>query len=107
MKDVVSGFKQYNTVTEQINQKLAERKKRLTEKQKLSPLQLTEKRRLNARIAELTEDLEELKSEKEQVMTISPCSVFAHFVFRFCFSSCGDAHRRNFLIACSGNWGNK
>ena len=58
----------YNTVTEQIKQKLAERKKRLTEKQKLSPLQLTEKRRLNARIAELTEDLEELKSEKEQVI---------------------------------------
>ena len=68
MKDVVSGFKQYNTVTEQIKQKLAERKKRLTEKQKLSPLQLTEKRRLNARITELTEDLEELKSEKEQVI---------------------------------------
>ena len=68
MNDVVSGFKQYNIVTGQIKQKLAERKKLLAEKQKLSPLQLTEKRRLNARIAELTEDLEELKSEKEQVI---------------------------------------
>ena len=68
MADVVSGFTQYNTVTGQIKQKLAERKKLLLEKQKLSPLQLAENRRLNAKIAELTEDLEELKSEKEQVI---------------------------------------
>lgn len=68
MTDVVSGFKRYNTVAEQIKQKLSERKKLLAEKQKLSPLQLAENRRLNARIAELTEDLEELKSEKEQIM---------------------------------------
>ena len=68
MADVVSGFTQYNTVTGQIKQKMAERKKLLTEKQKLLPFQLSENRRLNARIAELTEDLEELKSEKEQVM---------------------------------------
>lgn len=68
MADVVSGFTQHNTVTGQIKQKLAERKKLLLEKQKLSPLQLAENRRLNAKIAELTEDLEELKSEKEQVI---------------------------------------
>ena len=68
MADVVSGFKQYNTVTGQIKQKLAERKKLLAEKKALSPLQFSENRRLNARIAELTEDLEELKSEKEQVI---------------------------------------
>ena len=68
MTDVVSGFKQYNTVTGQIRQKLSERKKLLAEKEKISPLQLAENRRLNARIAELTEDLEELKSEKEQVI---------------------------------------
>ena len=68
MADVVSGFKQYNTLTGQIKQKLGERKKLFAEKQKLSPLQLAEKRRLNARIAEMTEDLEELKSEKEQVI---------------------------------------
>ena len=68
MADVVSGFEQYNTVTGQIKQKLSERKKLLAEKKKLSPLQLAENRRLNARIAELTEDLEELKSEKEQVI---------------------------------------
>jgi uncharacterized phage infection (PIP) family protein YhgE len=68
MVDVVSGFKQYNTVAEQIKQKLSERKKLLAEKQKLSPLQFSENRRLNARIAKLTEDLEELKSEKEQTI---------------------------------------
>jgi hypothetical protein len=68
MADVVSGLTQYNTVTGQIKQKLAERKKLLLERQKLSPLQLAENRRLNAKIAELTEDLEELKSEKEQVI---------------------------------------
>ena len=69
MEDIVSGFKQYNEVTGQIKQKLAERKKLLTEKQKLSPLQFSENRRLNARIAETTEELEELKSQKEQVMS--------------------------------------
>ena len=68
MADVVSGFKQYNTVIGQIKQKLSERKTLLAEKQKLSPLQFSENRRLNARITELTEDLEELKSEKEQVI---------------------------------------
>ncbi len=69
MEDIVSGFTQYNTVTGQIKQKLAERKKLLTEKRALSPLQFSENRRLNARIAEATEDLEELKSQKEQVMS--------------------------------------
>ena len=68
MADVVSGFKQYYEVTGQIKQKLAERKNLLIEKKALSPLQFSENRRLNARIAELTEDLEELKSEKEQVI---------------------------------------
>ena len=68
MEDIVSGFKQYNKVTGQIKQKLAERKKLLTEKQKLSPLQFSENRRLNAKITEATEDLEELKSQKEQIM---------------------------------------
>ena len=69
MEDIVSGFTQYNTVTGQIKQKLAERKKLLSEKQKLSPLQFSENRRLNAKIAEATEELEELKSEKEQIMS--------------------------------------
>ena len=69
MEDIVSGFKQYNTVTGQIKQKLVERKKLLTEKQKLSPLLFSENRRLNAKIAEATEDLEELKSRKEQIMS--------------------------------------
>ena len=69
MENVVSGFTQYNTVTGQIKQKLTERKKLLTEKQKLSPLQFSENRHLNARIAEATEELEELKSKKEQIMS--------------------------------------
>lgn len=69
MADVVLGFTQYNTITSQIKQKLAERKKLLAEKQKFSPLHFSENRRLNAKIAEATEDLEELKSEKERVMS--------------------------------------
>ena len=69
MEDIVSGVKQYDTVTGQIKQKLAERKKLLTEKTALSPLQFSENHRLNAKIAEVTEDLEELKSEKEQIMS--------------------------------------
>lgn len=69
MKDIVSGFAQYNTVTGQIKQKLTERKKLLAEKQNLSPLQFSENRRLNAKIAETTEELEELKSRKKQIMS--------------------------------------
>jgi hypothetical protein len=69
MEDIVSGFTQYNTVTGQIKQKMAERKKLLTAKKALSPLQFSEARRLNAKIAEATEDLEELKSRKEQIMS--------------------------------------
>ena len=67
MEDIVLGFTQYNTVTGQIRQKLAERKKLLTEKKALSPLQFSEVRRLNAKIAEATNGLEELKSRKEQI----------------------------------------
>ena len=40
----------------------------LTKKKTLSPLQFSETRRLNAKIAKATEDLEELKSRKEQIM---------------------------------------
>ena len=69
MEDIVTGFTQYNTVTGQIRQKLAEKKKLLAEKKALSPLQFSEARRLNAKIAEVTEDLEELKSRKEQIMS--------------------------------------
>ena len=69
MEDIVAGFKQYDTVTRQIKQKLAERKKLLTEKKALSPLQFSENHRLNAKIAEVMENLEELKSEKEQIMS--------------------------------------
>ena len=69
MEDIVSGFTQYNTVTGQIKQKMAERKKLLTAKKALSPLQFSEARRLNAKIAEAKEDLEELKSRKEQIMS--------------------------------------
>ena len=67
MKDIVTGFTQYNAITGQIRQKLAERKKLLAEKKALSPLQFSEARRLNAKIAEATEELEELKSRKEQI----------------------------------------
>jgi len=69
MEDIVTGFAQHNTVTGQIRQKLAERRKLLAEKKALSPLQFSEARRLNAKIAEATEDLEELKSRKEQIMS--------------------------------------
>ena len=69
MEDIVTGFTQYNAITGQVKQKLAERKKLLTEKKALSPLQFSEARRLNAKIAEATEDLEELKSRKEQIMS--------------------------------------
>ena len=40
MEDIVSGFKQYDTVTGQIKQKLTERKKLLTEKKALDPDEL-------------------------------------------------------------------
>lgn len=69
LEDIVTGFTQYNAVTGQIKQKLAERKKLQTEKKALSPLHFSEARRLNAKTAEATEDLEELKSRKEQIIS--------------------------------------
>ena len=69
MEDIVSGFAQYNTVIGQIKQKLEERKTLLAEKKALSPLRFSENRWLNARIAKATEDLEELKSKKEQILS--------------------------------------
>jgi pyruvate-formate lyase-activating enzyme len=61
-------FRRYSTVTAQIKEALSERKTLLDEKKALSPLQFFEHRRINARIAEITEELEELKSEKERLM---------------------------------------
>ena len=68
MTSVVPIFRRYSAVTTQMKAALSERKTLLVEKKTLSPLRFSEHRRINARISELTEELEELKSEKERLM---------------------------------------
>ena len=66
--EIVPVFMRYKTITAKIKQALSERKTLLAEKKTLSPLHFSEHRRINTRIAELTEELEELKSEKGRIM---------------------------------------
>ena len=61
-------FRRYSTVTAQIKVALFERKTLLAKKNSLAPLHFSAHRRINARVAELAEELEELKSEKERLM---------------------------------------
>lgn len=62
-------FRKYSSITVQIKAALSERKTLLAKKKALSPLHFSEHRRITARITELSEELEELKSEKEGLMS--------------------------------------
>ncbi len=66
---ISSVFRRHSSITVQIKAALPEQKTLLAEKKALSPLHFSEHRRITARIAELTEELEELKAEKNRLMT--------------------------------------
>lgn len=72
-KDNLAEFKpdfdRYTKVTEKIRRILKERKHLLGEKKALPPFRIAENRRISQKLAELTEDYEELKSEKEMLIS--------------------------------------
>ena len=69
LADIRPDFDRYTKVTSRIRQILKERKSLLAEKKALSPFQIVENRRLSQKLAELTENHEELKSEKEMLVS--------------------------------------
>lgn len=65
---------QYTAVAEQITAKKKERKKLQNKKKSTSVLRITIQRDLSRQIAELTEELEELKSEKQRLLRELKCN---------------------------------
>ena len=68
ISDVKAEMKQYSSLVEQIKEKSKERKSLLAEQKELPFWNVPKKKELTARIAELTELLEELRSEKAVVL---------------------------------------
>lgn len=74
ISDVKTEMKQYSSLVEQIKEKSRERKSLLAEQKELPFWNVPRKKELTARIAELTELLEELKSEKAIVLQHLQCA---------------------------------
>ena len=74
ISDVKAEMKQYSSLVEQIKEKSRERKSLLAEQKELPFWNVPRKKELTARIAELTELLEELKSEKAIVLQHLQCA---------------------------------
>lgn len=74
ISDVKDEMKQYSSLVEQIKEKSKERKSLLAEQKELPFWNIPRKKELTARIAELTELLEELKSEKAVVLQHLQCA---------------------------------
>ena len=66
--------KQYKELSGQIRQKQAERKNLSAKKQKCSPLQIVTVTKLYQQIATLTEEIEELKSQRAQILAKLKCA---------------------------------
>ena len=74
ISDVKAEMKQYSSLVEQIKEKSRECKSLLAEQKELPFWNVPRKKELTARIAELTELLEELKSEKAIVLQHLQCA---------------------------------
>ena len=74
ISDVKAEMKQYSSLVEQIKEKSRERKSLLAEQKELPFWNVPRKKELTARIAELTELLDELKSEKAIVLQHLQCA---------------------------------
>lgn len=74
ISDVKSEMKQYSSLVEQIKEKSKERKSLLAEQKKLPFWNIPRKKELTSRIAELTELLEELQSEKAILLHNIECT---------------------------------
>jgi len=73
LKAVRPDLEQYTTVVRQIKAKVKERKDLLVKKKSTLPLQVLRHRELSQKIATLTEDLEELRSEKTVLLNSFEC----------------------------------
>ena len=71
---VQPDLERYAGLVQQIRNKAKERKSLLAEKKATSVLNIPKQRDLSRRIAELTEDLEELKSEKDLILHSLECA---------------------------------
>ena len=74
ISDVKSEMKQYSSLVEQIKEKSKERKSLLAEQKELPFWNVPRKKELTSRIAELTELLEELQSEKAILLHNMECT---------------------------------
>ena len=74
ISDVKSEMKQYSSLVEQIKEKSKERKSLLAEQKELPFWNIPRKKKLTSRIAELSELLEELHSEKAIVLQYLQCT---------------------------------
>lgn len=74
ISDVKSEMKQYGSLVEQIKEKSKERKSLLAEQKELPFWNIPRKKELTSRIAELTELLEELQSEKAILLHNMECT---------------------------------
>ena len=74
ISDVKSEMKQYSSLVEQIKEKSKERKSYLAEQKELPFWNIPRKKELTSRIAELSELLEELHSEKAIVLQYLQCT---------------------------------
>ena len=74
ISDVKSEMKQYSSLVEQIKEKSKERKSLLAEQKELPFWNIPRKKELTSRIAELSELLEELHSEKAIVLQYLQCT---------------------------------
>ncbi len=70
---LTSDLKRYAGLVQQIKRESKERKMLLAEKKRTPALHFVKHRELSQRIAELTEDIEELKSEKVTLLRILDC----------------------------------
>jgi hypothetical protein len=67
-------LEKYHSIQKQLESKIAERKSLLNEKKSYSPLQVVKIVQISAKISALTEDIEELKNDKAQLLTRLECS---------------------------------
>lgn len=68
LKPVREAYERYRKIRDELKELSAEKKELASQKKSLSPFQIVESRRIAARLVEITEDIEELRSEKKMIL---------------------------------------
>jgi len=68
LKPVKEAYDRYREIRSELKNLSVEKKKLTSQKKSLSPFQFGESRRIAAHLAEITEDMEELRSEKKMIL---------------------------------------